>query len=113
MWVVAAGGFASWRCKQVRLGCGLGLAWRCLRGVPACQMLLADVPQGGYPVGVVVEAGDVVESFATCGDEGLLRLLADFFECFKAVADKARADYIYAAYAFACELLQGGSGAGL
>ena len=70
-------------------------------------------PKAAIQSGLSLRQGDVVESFATCGDEGLLRLLADFFECFKAVADKARADYIYAVYAFACELLQGGSGAGL
>jgi len=57
-------------------------------------MLVRDVAQGINPLGVVVEAGNVMKHFATGMQKGFACLHVNFFQRFQAVAGKAGADNI-------------------
>ena len=57
-----------------------------LPGGPSAHVALAEVGQRVQPVGVVVQAGDVVERLAPGMQKGFAGLLVDFFQRFNAVA---------------------------
>ena len=70
----------------------VGLACFLWGGQPPSQMLCADGAQGGDPVRVVIQAGNVMKVFAPGGQKNVAAFDGDFFQCFYAVGHKAGAE---------------------
>ena len=81
-------------------------------GGPAGQVVQGDVLQRADPLGVVIQAGDVVKRLAARVQKGFARFLADFFQRFQAVAGEAGAQHFHTARATAGKSLQRGFGGG-
>jgi len=58
-------------------------------------MALRDVAQRCNPLGIIIQARDVVKLLATGMQEGFARFHVDFFQRLQAVAGKSRANRIH------------------
>jgi len=79
---------------QLFLGLQCLRIWGCLCR-PTLQMSHAQSGHGTDPVSACVQAGYVIEPFATSLNESHLGFLLDFFQGFQAVAGEARAYHIH------------------
>ena len=104
-----------WGAEGQSLGSRFGQFLRLRRGAggPTAEVLLCEFAHRLDPVGLVIQAGDVVEFFAAGVRKRFARLHIDLFEGFQAVAGKARADYIDPFDAGLPERDQRGLGVGL